>query len=314
MEGKKKKVEQLSIIVPFYDESESVEIFFERVMPVLKKTKLTFEVICINDGSKDDTFEKLLQQKRKISSIKIINFSRNFGKEAALTAGLDFSTGDAVIPMDCDMQDPPELIIEMIKKWKEGVEVVLAKRVDRSSDGFLKRITAELFYKIYNLLSDIELPENVGDYRLMDRKVVEAVKTLKEQKRFMKGLFAFVGFKTATIEYTRPKREKGETSWSYWRLWNYALDGITSFSTFPLKVCMYTGFLVTTISFLKGLWIIFKTLFCGVELPGYASMMTAILFFGGLQMFCLGIIGEYIGRIYTESKQRPIYIVKDFIE
>ena len=164
------------------------------------------------------------------------------------------------------------------------------------------------------MLSDIELPENVGDYRLMDRKVVEAVKTLKEQKRFMKGLFAFVGFKTAVIEYVRPKREKGETSWSYWKLWNYALDGITSFSTFPLKVCMYTGFLVTTVSFLKGLWIIFKTLFCGVDLPGYASMMTAILFFGGLQMFCLGIIGEYIGRIYTESKQRPIYIVKDFIE
>ncbi len=243
-----------------------------------------------------------------------MNFSRNFGKEAALTAGIDFAEGKAVIPMDCDMQDPPELIPQVIEKWKNGADVVLAKRADRSNDNFLKRTTAKWFYKIYNWLSEIDLPENVGDFRLMDRKVVDAVKNLREQKRFMKGLFAFVGFKTVIIEYKRPRREKGETSWSYWKLWNYAIDGITSFSTFPLKVCMYVGFLVTTVSFLKGLWTIYRTLFFGVDVPGYASLMTAILFFGGLQMFCLGIIGEYIGRIYTETKQRPIYIVRDFIK
>ena len=308
------KFPDLSIVVPFYNESESIEIFFQRVVPILKKTNLDFEIVCVNDGSRDDTFEKLQQQKKKNNFIRIVNFSRNFGKEAALTAGIDFSEGDAVIPMDCDMQDPPELVPQMIEKWKEGADVVLAKRADRSNDDFLKRTTAKWFYKIYNWLSEIELPENVGDFRLMDRKVVDAVRNLREQKRFMKGLFAFVGFKTVTIEYKRPKRAKGESSWSYWKLWNYAIDGITSFSTFPLKVCMYLGFLVTTVSFLKGLWIICRTVFFGVDVPGYASLMTAILFFGGLQMFCLGIIGEYIGRIYTEAKKRPIYIVRDFIK
>lgn len=308
------KFPDLSIVVPFYNESESIEIFFQRVVPILKKTNLDFEIVCVNDGSRDDTFEKLQQQKKKNNFIRIVNFSRNFGKEAALTAGIDFSEGNAVIPMDCDMQDPPELIPQMIEKWKKGADVVLAKRADRSNDDFLKRTTAKWFYKIYNWLSEIELPENVGDFRLMDRKVVDAVRNLREQKRFMKGLFAFVGFKTVTIEYKRPPRAKGATSWSYWKLWNYAIDGITSFSTFPLKVCMYLGFLVTTISFLKGLWIICRTMFFGVDVPGYASLMTAILFFGGLQMFCLGIIGEYIGRIYTEAKQRPIYIVRDFIK
>jgi glycosyltransferase involved in cell wall biosynthesis len=251
--------------------------------------------------------------KKKHSQIKILDFSRNFGKDAALTAGLDFSEGKCVVPMDCDLQDPPELIIDMIKKWQEGFEVVLAKRVDRSEDSLTKRVTAGLFYKICNLLSDLKLPENVGDFRLMDRKVIDALKTFPERKRFMKGLFAFAGFKTAVVEYKRPKRRKGVSQWSYWKLWNYAIDGITSFSIFPLRVSSYFGLIVTLLAFALGGRIFFRTIFLGIEVPGYASLMTAILFLGGVQLMSLGVIGEYIGRIYIESKQRPLYIIKDII-
>jgi glycosyltransferase involved in cell wall biosynthesis len=199
----------------------------------------------------------------------------------------------------------------MIKKWEEGFDVVLAKRTDRSEDTIIKRITARLFYKICNLLSDLKLPENVGDFRLMDRKVLDVVKTFPERKRFMKGLFAFAGFKTAIVEYKRPERHMGTSKWSYWKLWNYALDGITSFSTFPLKVSTYFGLFVTLLAFARGIWILFRTIFLGIDVPGYASLMVAILFLGGVQLMSLGVIGEYIGRIYIESKQRPLYIIKD---
>ncbi|MDR0581160.1 MAG: glycosyltransferase family 2 protein [Holosporaceae bacterium] len=303
----------LSIIVPFYNESESVDTFFETILPLLRRTKLSFEILCINDGSRDNTLDLLKNFQKKHRQIKILDFSRNFGKDAAITAGLDFAAGKCVIPMDCDLQDPPELILDMIKKWKDGFDVVLAKRVDRSEDSVAKRVTAKLFYKICNLLSDLELPENVGDFRLMDRKVTDALKTFPERQRFFKGLFAFVGYKTAIVEYKRPERRKGKTKWSYWKLWNYAIDGITSFSMFPLKISTYFGLLITLLAFARGVWIFFRTIFLGIDMPGYASLMTTMLFLGGVQLMSLGVIGEYIGRIYIESKKRPIYIIKEII-
>ncbi len=303
----------LSIILPCYNESESIDDFFNKVIYELHKTKLSFEIICINDGSIDNTLEKLVIKKQKIPQIKIIDFSKNFGKDAAMTAGLDYALGNCVIPMDCDLQDPPELLLPMIEKWRNGSLVVLAKRIDRSDDSFTKRITAGLFYKIFNKLSDIEIPENVGDFRLLDRKVVEVIKNFPERKRFMKGLFALAGFEPSYVEYKRPKRNKGNSKWNYWKLWNYAIDGVTSFSTFPLKISTYFGIIITMLAFIRGSWILIKVLCFGIDVPGYASMMSAILFFGGVQLISIGIIGEYVGRTYIESKQRPIYIIKQIL-
>lgn len=314
MKSAKKTLPEISIVVPFYNESASIKVFFEKVIPILRQTKSSFEIVCVNDGSRDDTLEKLLSEKKKFSEIKIVDFSRNFGKDAALTAGIDFSEGNCVIPMDCDLQDPPKLIIDMIKKWKEGFDVVLARRADRSSDGFIKRITAKLFYDFYNSMTYFPLPKNVGDFRLMDRKVVEILKTFPERTRFMKGLLSFAGFKTTYVDYVRQAREKGTTKWSYWKLWNYAIDGITSFSTLPLKICSYIGLVIMMLAFARGLWITFRVFIQGIDVPGYASLMIAMLFLGGIQLIFLGVIGEYIGRIYIETKQRPIYIVKDIIK
>lgn len=304
----------LSLIVPCYNESESIDAFFDKTVPILEKIGVTFEVICINDGSRDNTMERLLDQKKVHPQVKIIDFSRNFGKDAAITAGLDFSEGKCAIPMDCDLQDPPELIEKMVEEWRKGSDVVLARRSDRSTDGFLKRITADIFYDVYNKVADYPLPKNVGDFRLIDRKVLDILKTFPERTRFMKGLFSYPGFRIAYVDYIRPSRAKGETKWSYWKLWNYAIDGITSFSTFPLKICSYIGLLVTVCAFARGLWITFRVMIQGIDVPGYASLMTAILFLSGVQMIFLGVIGEYIGRIYIETKQRPIYIVKNIVK
>ncbi len=242
--------------------------------------------------------------------IRIINLSRNFGKESAMTAGLEFSLGDVIIPIDADLQDPPELIVKFLEKWREGFDVVLAKRADRKSDSFFKRKSAELFYKIHNQISNISIPNNVGDYRLMTRRVVDAIKLLPENQRFMKGIFAWVGYPTTTIEYKREVRIAGETSFNGWKLWNFAIDGITSFSTVPLRIWLYIGMSISFLSFLFGITIIIKTLIYGIDLPGYASMLTIILFLGGIQLMGIGILGEYLGRIYNEAKGRPIYIIE----
>jgi glycosyltransferase involved in cell wall biosynthesis len=303
----------ISLVVPLYNESESVDVFFREVLPFLKKTKRPFEILCINDGSSDDTLEKLIKAKKKYSQIKIIDFSRNFGKDAAITAGLDYANGKCVIPMDCDLQDPPKLIAEMIKKWEDGFEVVLAKRSDRSREGFFKRITAKMFYRVFNYISDPQLPEDVGDFRLIDRKVVDILKKFPERKRFMKGLFAFAGFETTSVEYKRPEREKGQTKWHYWKLWNYAIDGITSFSIFPLRIWTYFGLFITLLAFGRAAWIFVSVLIYGIDVPGYASQVVAMLFLSGVQLIGLGLVGEYVGRIYEESKHRPIYIVKNVI-
>ena len=301
---------ELSIVCPCYNEENVIEIFLKKIEPVLQSIKISYEIIFVNDGSTDGTLDILQNAKKNHKYLRIINFTRNFGKEAALTAGLEVSLGDAVIPIDVDLQDPPELIGDFVKKWHEGYDVVLAKRVDRTSDSFLKRKSAALFYKLHNKISDIEIPDNVGDYRLMSRRVVEAIKDLPENQRFMKGIFSWVGYPAATVEYKREIRVAGESSFNGWKLWNFALDGITSFSTAPLRVWLYIGITISLLSFLFGATIIVKTLIYGVDLPGYASMLTVVLFLGGIQLMGIGILGEYLGRVYNESKRRPIYIIE----
>jgi glycosyltransferase involved in cell wall biosynthesis len=302
---------KISIIVPFYNESESITLFYEAICSIFNQASdLDFEVICIDDGSKDDTINKLISITEKDSRFNVIELSRNFGKEAALTAGIDNSVGDAVIPIDADLQDPPELILDMITEWRKGAEIVLARRVDRSSDSFLKRKTAELFYRFHNQFSSIEIPENVGDFRLMDRIAVDALKQIPEKQRFMKGLFAWIGFKTVTIDYVRNPRISGKTKFSGWKLWNFALEGITSFSATPLKFWTYIGGLGAVITVFYALFIITRTLIYGIDIPGYASLLVVILFFSCLQLISLGMLGEYIGRIYMETKHRPIYLIR----
>ena len=271
------------------------------------------EIIIVNDGSTDNTLALLKITAIHNSKIKIIDLSRNFGKEVALSAGIDYATGQSAIPIDCDLQDPPELIIEMYAKWKEGYEVVLAKRVDRRSDSILKRWTSFVFYKSIGKISDIPIPENVGDFRLMDRKVITALKKFPERSRFMKGLFASLGFKEATLEYTRPERIAGTTKWNYFKLYKLALEGFISFTSFPLKIWSYIGSLTAVSAFSYGGYLIYKTLVYGVDTPGYASLMVVLLFMSGLILISLGIIGEYLARIFLEVKQRPIYIVRETI-
>lgn len=301
----------LSLIIPCFNEEETIPIFLETVSPILESINLSYELIFINDGSQDNTLLTLQAAKNKHPQIRTLNLSRNFGKEAALTAGLDFATGRAAIPIDVDLQDPPELIPEMVSIWQETqVDVVLAKRVDRTSDNLMKRWTANLFYRFNNAISNNKIPENVGDFRLISRRCIEAIKAMGESQRFMKGIFSWVGFKSHTLEYTREERSAGNTSFNGWKLWNFALEGITSFSTAPLRIWLYAGLFVWLLSLIYGSWIIIKTLIFGVDLPGYASLFTAILFLGGTQLIVLGVLGEYIGRIYIESKKRPLYIVE----
>ena len=300
----------ISIIAPCYNEEETIEPFLRRIEEILTQINEPYEIVFINDGSRDNTLNVLLNAKQNFKNIRIINFSRNFGKEAALTAGLDKARGEAAIPIDVDLQDPPELIKDLVARWREGYDVVLAKRADRTSDSFAKRVSADLFYKLNGKISNVDIPNNVGDFRLMSKRVVEALKQLPENQRFMKGLFAWVGFKTVAIEYIREKREAGQSSFNGWKLWNFALDGITSFSTLPLRIWLYIGALVSFLSFLYGSFIILKTLIFGVDLPGYASLAVIMLFLGGIQLIGRGILGEYIGRIYSESKRRPSYIIE----
>ena len=301
----------ISIVCPFFNEENMVDLFMKEITAVVNELNKPFEVVCINDGSTDNTLAKLLQAKEDYPNMRIINFSRNFGKEAALTAGLDYAKGEMIIPIDADLQDPPELIKDFISYREKGYDVVVAKRVDRSNDSFAKKITAQLFYKFHNKIAQTKIPDNVGDYRLITRKVLNAIQKLPENQRFMKGIFAWVGFKTATVEYKRDNRKAGKTSFNGWKLWNFALDGITSFSNIPLRIWLYIGTFISFLTFLYGSFIILRTLILGVDVPGYASLLTVILFLGGIQLVGIGALGEYIGRIYMESKKRPLYIVED---
>ena len=301
---------RISLICPCFNEEDVVEQFIQEVSSVLKGIDKSYEIIFIDDGSQDRTMEKLIALKKEYKHIRILSLSRNFGKEAALTAGLDYAEGQVVIPIDVDLQHPPELIKEFIFHWEDGYDVVLAKRKSRDNETFLKKNSAKIFYKIQEKISNIDIPRDVGDYRLMTRKVVESLKQLPENQRFMKGLFAWVGFKTITIEYEVVERFAGETTFDALRLWNLALDGITSFSTVPLKIWFYIGSIISFLSFFYGTFIVLQTVFLGIDVPGYASMMTSILFLGGIQLIGIGVLGEYIGRIYVESKRRPVYIIE----
>jgi glycosyltransferase involved in cell wall biosynthesis len=305
----------VSIVAPFFNEQENVESYYNSVVnTVASLENIDFEFVCVDDGSDDRTLALLESLSVSDSRVVVLELSRNFGKEAALTAGIDAASGDAVIPIDSDLQDPPELIIEMISLWQGGADVVLAKRRDRSSDSILKRKTAELFYYVHNKLSHIKIPHNVGDFRLMDRKVVDALSQLPERQRFMKGLFAWVGFRIETIEYVRTPRAAGKTKFSGFKLWNLALEGITSFSTTPLRIWTYIGGFGTVFALFYAVFIVLKTMLYGADVPGYASLLVAVLFIGSLQLVGIGILGEYVGRIYMETKRRPTYIVRQKIE
>ena len=310
---------ELSIIVPCYNESEVVENFFSAMVGnngILNNLGLNCELVFINDGSKDNTLELLKAQKEIYSNksnldIKIVNLSRNFGKEAAMSAGFSVASGEAIVPMDADLQDPPELIAKFVELWRQGYDVVLAKRNDRQEDSFAKRFSSSLFYKLNNKISDVKLPDNVGDFRLFTRKVLNAINSLPENQRFMKGIFAWVGFRSITIEYEEQERIAGSSKFNGWKLWNFALQGITGFGTLPLRIWTYIGFIVSFFAFIYASFLILRTLIMGIDLPGYASLVVIILFLGGLQLIGIGILGEYVGRIYMESKRRPPFIIDE---
>ncbi|WP_063657935.1 glycosyltransferase family 2 protein [Candidatus Arsenophonus triatominarum] len=301
---------KISLIVPVFNEEEAIPIFYRTVRGNEKLQKYEIEIIFINDGSKDSTENIINALSLADEQVLALTFTRNFGKEAALFAGIDYAKGDAVIPIDVDLQDPIEVIPQLIGKWQHGADVVLAKRTDRSTDARLKRKTAEWFYKLHNKISNPKIEENVGDFRLMSREVVDNIKQLPERNLFMKGILSWVGGNIDIVEYTRSERVAGESKFNGWKLWNLALEGITSFSTLPLRIWTYIGLFVATMSFIYGGCMIIDKIIWGNPVPGYPSLLVSILFLGGIQLIGIGVLGEYIGRIYIESKHRPRFILK----
>ena len=308
-------VPMLSIVVPVKNEERGVAPFIDRVGPILEKVANGegWEILFIDDGSSDATLPAIVAAHSRDSRIRAISLSRNFGKEAALSAGLDFARGRAIVPMDVDMQDPPEVLPELVSKWREGYEMVFGVRRCRDTDSFAKRMTAGLYYRAHNWVSQEKIPANAGDFRLMDRSVVEVIRRLPERNRFMKGLFAWAGFRQAAVEYDRAEREHGASKFGYWKLWTLALDRITSASTVPLRIWSYIGALVALFAIAYAIFLVVDTIMFGNPVPGYASMMVSVLFLGGIQLISLGVLGEYVGRILTETKQRPLYVIRDTV-
>ncbi len=315
MNEKKKNNKIISLVVPIYNEMVMLPIFLERITSVIDSiNNYQFEIIFVNDGSNDDSLVFLKNYIENDKRLVVIELSKNFGKESALTAGIDTAIGNAVIPIDVDLQDPPELISEMLKKWENGAEIVEAKRINRTNDSFLKRFSAKIFYFTLNLISKDKIPSNVGDFRLIDRVVVNNIKILKERNRFMKGIFSWPGFNVDVIEYTRNPRPSGSTKFNYFKLISLAIEGITSFSIAPLKFITLVGFLGTIFSFFFMIVILIQKFFLLDFVVGYAFLVLIILFFGSLQLLSIGVLGEYIGKIYLEAKQRPIYIIKNIFK
>ncbi|HEY0085437.1 MAG TPA: glycosyltransferase family 2 protein [Allosphingosinicella sp.] len=306
----------LSILVPVKDEEEAIGPFVRRVAPILDAIiaetfpAQSWEILFVDDGSRDATMAAIRLAHLRDPRVRALCLSRNFGKEAALSAGLDHVAGAAAVPMDVDLQDPPEVLPEMVARWREGHEVVYGVRLDRTSDSLPKRLTADLYYRAHNRLSNDKIPEHAGDFRLLDRSVIEVIKAMPERNRFMKGLFAWAGFRSTSVGYCRAERTSGQSKFSYWKLWTLAIDGITSASTAPLRIWSYVGVAVALAGLAYAGFLIARTAFYGVDVPGYSSLMVTMLFFGGLQLISLGVLGEYVGRILTETKRRPLYVIR----
>ena len=306
------KMPVISIVVPAYNEAGVLPEFHRRVQAVLTAMALPSEIVYVDDGSTDATPGIMRELGERHANVTLVALSRNFGKEIALTAGLDHARGDAVIVIDADLQDPPEVIPELVKGWREGYDVVYARRISRQGETFLKKFTARAFYKAIRAVSRVEIPADTGDFRLLSRRALDALKTLREQHRFMKGLFAWIGFPQKAVPYHRDSRYAGESKWNYWRLWNFALEGITSFTIAPLKVATYVGIGIAFAAFLYATYMVYDTLMHGNPVAGYPSLIVIILFLGGVQLTTLGMIGEYLGRMFDETKRRPLYFIQHF--
>jgi glycosyltransferase involved in cell wall biosynthesis len=302
----------LSIVVPSYNEEEVLTEFHKRISEVLDSIPIDAEIIYVNDGSNDNSLTIMRNLRESDPRIAIVDLSRNFGKEIAMTAGLDHASGDAVVIIDADLQHPPELIPKMLKNWMEGYDIVYATMVSRVGENAIKRAAKRAYYRLVQSISSVNIPENAGDYRLLSRRAVDSVKQLKEKHRFMKGLFSWIGYPQISIPYQPDRRHAGRTKWSFLDLWNLAIEGITSFTIVPLKIATYIGILTAFVAFTYAVYIIFKKLMFGEPVPGYPSIMVMILFLGGIQLITIGIIGEYLGRVFIETKQRPLYILKTY--
>ena len=301
----------ISLIVPVFNEEQSLAMFMDAV--VNKLAGLRLEIIFIDDGSTDNTLVLLRRISATNNHVQVIKLSRNFGKEAALTAGINLCNGDVAIPVDVDLQDPLEIIHDFISKWQDGFDVVHGIRNDRQNDGFFKRYSASKYYQIFNFISDLKMTPHAGDFRLLDRKAINALRELPERVRFMKGLFTWIGFSTAEVHYRRLKRTQGQSKFNFKQLFRFGLDGVISFSSMPIRVWSILGMMMTVPAIVFMFYIIIKTLLMGVDVPGYASIVSIVLFIGGIQFITLGFIGEYVGRIFTEVKGRPIYIIEETI-
>ncbi len=302
----------LSVVVPAYNEEEVLPEFHRRTLQVLRGMGCAHEIVYVNDGSTDRTLELVRDLQSNEPCVTLVDLSRNFGKEIALTAGLDHAVGDAVVVIDADLQDPPELIPELVRQWQLGYDVVYAQRIEREGETWLKKATAKLFYRVIRNVNRIQIPADTGDFRLLSRRALQALLRLREQHRFMKGLFAWIGFPAIAVPYRRDPRFAGVTKWNYWKLWNLAVEGLTSFTIAPLKLATYLGFLVAAVGFVSASWIVYRTLMHGDPVPGYPSLMVTLLFLGGVQLVAIGALGEYVGRIFNEVKGRPLYLLKGF--
>ena len=302
----------LSIVVPVFNEDAVLSRFHQRLLDVLNCVNRLTEIIYVDDGSSDLTAH-ILNDLTQQPGVGFVRFSRNFGKEQAMSAGLEIAKGTAVIIIDADLQDPPELIPKMIESWLQGADVVNMRRSNREGESLLKRFTAHCFYRFFNRVSDISMPEDVGDFRLLSRRAVNALNAMPERNRFMKGMFSWIGFKQVTLDYRREARVAGTSKWPYWKLWNLAIEGITGYSTAPLKFSLYLGFASAVSAFLYALYFVVKTLLFGDAASGFPTLIISILFFSGLQLIVLGIVGEYVARLFTESKQRPLYLIERYI-
>lgn len=306
-------MKMITILVPAYNEEDALFILYDRLKSVVDSLPLyQFEILFINDGSKDSTMNIIKSLRKRDARISYVDLSRNFGKETAMVAGLDYARGDALIIIDADLQDPPELIPNMISYWEEGYDDIYAKRRTRSGETFLKIWTANLFYKVIQRFTNIPLQKNTGDFRLLDRRCIEALKLLRETQRYTKGMFSWIGYNKKEILFDREPRVAGQTKWNYYKLMNLAIEGITSFTVAPLRISTLFGTAVSLMGFIYILWVIFKTLVIGEEVKGYPSLMIAILFLGGIQLISIGIIGEYLGKVFNETKHRPLYFVNEY--